>query len=135
MIITHRTTGIAVSNSTGKEDIAVTVRDDDDDAGVTIDSDLGHIRENGGRDTYTVKLNSEPTANVIVDVVNESPTVATVSTQSLTFTPGNWKNSKSVTVTGVNDNVDYPSDRTARINHTVSGSGEYENPPIVGIVY
>ena len=133
MIITHRATRIAVVNGTGKEDIAVDVADDDDDAaGVTIDvSNLGHIRENGGRDTYTVKLDSEPTANVIVDVVNEDPTVATVSTQSLTFTPGNWDNPKSVTVTGVNDNVDSP-DRTASINHAVSDSGGYTmNTPIV----
>ena len=128
VIITHNaaTTGIATANATGEENIQVTVSNATDDAaGVTIDtSDLGSIRENGGRGTYTVKLNSEPTASVIVDVINKNPTFATVSTQSLTFTPGNWKYPKPVTVIGINNNV-YSGSRMATIEHAIRGSGEY----------
>ena len=95
---------------------------------MTIDvSGLGNIRENGGLDTYSVKLNSEPISNVVVRVLNRSPGVATVSPKSLTFTPINWDLPRTVTVAGVNDNVDNGSSRSATIYHDVSGMNEYNN--------
>ena len=132
VIITHSASGIKkldgndANPHTGKENIQVTVSNQVDASGVTIDiSDLGHIKENGGSDTYKVKLNSEPTSDVIVRVVNKSPEVVKVSPKLLTFTPGNWKSPKTVSVTGINDDVDNGRDRTATISHDVSGVNEY----------
>ena len=125
--ITHTTSGALDADKTGKYNIKVTViNESGDDVGVTIDdSGLRPVRENGGRDTYSVKLDSEPTSNVIVRVLNSSPKVATVSPRSLTFTSGNWKSPRTVTVTGVNDDVDNDVNRTATITHDVSGMNEY----------
>ena len=125
--ITHTTRGDLGDDETGKHNIKVMVTNEDGDmAGVTIDeSGLKPIKENGGRDTYSVKLDSEPTSNVIVLMLNSSPKVATVSPRSLTFTSGNWKSPRTVTVTGVNDDVDNGVTRSATITHDVSGMGEY----------
>ncbi len=135
VIITHRASGIPADSGTGRHDIVVSVTNNSDPStgdvdapDVTIDtSGLDPIREMGGRDTYTVKIDSEPTADVIVDVVNPEPATVTVSPQSLTFTSGNWRSPKSVTVTGVNDDEDNSGDRReVTITHAVrGGSAEY----------
>ena len=50
--------------------------------------------------------------------------VATVAPTSLTFSTTNWKTKQTVTVTGVDDEVDNASDRTTTISHRASG-GDY----------
>ena len=86
------------------------------------------VSENRGRDTYTVNLMSEPTANVIVDLRNATPAVATVSPQSLTFTPRSWKTPRTVIVTGMNDDVDNTPNRQITItHHIVMGEAEEYN--------
>ncbi|MFV1967150.1 MAG: hypothetical protein ACC628_17110, partial [Pirellulaceae bacterium] len=51
-------------------------------------------------------LNSEPTANVTIDFSSSDTTEGTVSPTSLSFQPGDWKMPKTVTVTGVDDDLD-----------------------------
>ena len=78
----------------------------------------------GQTDSYTVRLNSEPTDNVIVDVASGDTNGATVSPPSLTFTPTNWNKDQTVTVAGVNDRVTNAGDsRTVTITHTPRGGG------------
>ena len=78
----------------------------------------------GQTDSYSVRLNSEPTDNVVVDVVSGDISGATVSPASLTFTPTNWNKNQTVTVSGVNDSVTNDGDsRTVTITHTPSGGG------------
>ena len=63
--------------------------------------------EAGGTATFTVVLNSQPTADVTIGTAaRATPTEGTVSAASLTFTAGNWNTPQTVTVTGVNDVVD-----------------------------
>ena len=62
--------------------------------------------EAGGTVTFTVRLNSQPTGNVTIPVSSSDTTEGTVSPASLTFTSANWNTAQTVTVTGVNDNVD-----------------------------
>ncbi|MFN9437240.1 MAG: S8 family serine peptidase, partial [Planctomycetota bacterium] len=80
---------------------------DDDTAGITVSAPSGTTTtEAGGTVTFTVRLNSEPTANVTIPVSSNDTTEGTVSTASLVFTPANWNTAQTVTVTGVNDNID-----------------------------
>ena len=73
----------------------------------------------GGTNTYTVKLNSRPSADVTVTPASSAVAKATVS-GALTFTPSEWNTPKTVTVTGVED-ADAANDR-ATIRHTASSS-------------
>src|SRR5207248_2293982 len=55
--------------------------------------------------TFTVVLNSQPTANVSIGVSSSNTAEGTVSPASLTFTSANWNTPQTITVTGVNDFV------------------------------
>jgi large repetitive protein len=87
-------------------DVSV-VNDDNDTAGfTTTPAGTVTVTEAGGTGTVTVKLNSQPTANVVVPVSSSNTAEGTVSPTSLTFTTANWNTAQSITVTGVNDDVD-----------------------------
>ena len=53
--------------------------------------------------TFTVVLDTQPTANVTIDLSSDNTNEGTVSTGSLTFTPTDWDVEQTVTVTGVDD--------------------------------
>ena len=59
--------------------------------------------EAGGAATFTVVLNSQPTADVTVVLSSGDATEGTVAPASLTFTPANWNTPQAATVTGVDD--------------------------------
>ena len=98
---------------------------DDDSAGVTVSPTAVTVEENGGTDSFTVVLTSEPTANVTIAVSSSDTGAATVSPMSLTFTSSNWSSPRTVTVTGVNDPLGN-ADHSATITHLVSSSGGYD---------
>ena len=75
-------------------------------AGFTVSSISGNTTEAGGTATFTVKLSSQPTANVTIGVSSSDTGEGTVSPSSLTFTSSNWNANQTVTVTGVNDSLD-----------------------------
>src|SRR5439155_1454207 len=54
--------------------------------------------EGGGTATFTVVLDSQPSANVTIGLSSNDLTEGTVSPASLTFTPGNWNVAQTVTV-------------------------------------
>src|SRR5262249_28333500 len=60
------------------------------------------VSESGFQTTYKVSLYSQPTANVHV-VISVLPAIATVSPTSLDFTPMNWAEPQTMTVTGLDD--------------------------------
>ena len=94
---------------------------DDDDRGVTVSPTKLEVTE-GGRETYTVVLRSEPTGDVTVETAASGDEDVTVSPESLTFTNSNWATRQTVTVSADED-VDGDDD-TAEITHTVGG-GDY----------
>ena len=96
---------------------------DDDAAGVTVSRAAVTVEENGGKDSFTMVLTSEPTANVTIAVSSSDTGAATVSPMSLTFTSSNWSSPRTVTVTGVNDPLGN-ADRSATITQVVSGGGD-----------
>jgi hypothetical protein len=86
-------------------DVSV-VNADNDTAGIAVAPTTGLVTsESGGVATFTVKLTSQPLANVVVPVASNNTAEGTVSTPSLTFTAANWNVAQTVTVTGVDDLV------------------------------
>ena len=82
---------------------------DDETSGITVSPISGPTTEAGGTATFTVVLNTQPTASVTIGLTSSDVTEGTVSPASLTFTPsgaGLWSTPQTVTVTGVDDAVD-----------------------------
>ena len=85
---------------------------DNDVAGFVIDDGDGNmdVNESGSiTDSFTVRLSSQPVTNDVVIPISSSNTgTATVSQSSLTFGVFNWDTPQSVTVTGVDNDIDAP---------------------------
>ncbi len=79
---------------------------DDDDAGITLTPTALTVDEAGGASSFTVALESEPESDVTIDVASADTGEAELDLTSLTFTPGDWNAEQTVTVTGVNDDMD-----------------------------
>lgn len=79
---------------------------DDETVGVTVMPTTGlSTSETGTTDTFTVVLNSQPSASVSISVASDTPSEGVASPASLTFMTGNWNTPQTVTVTGVDDFV------------------------------
>ena len=76
----------------------------------------------GGSGTYTVVLDTQPSGDVTVTIVDPADnTDVTAEPDALTFTTTNWNLAQTVTVSTVQD-ADTDDD-TATVTHTVSGYG------------
>ena len=75
--------------------------------GVTIVESNGETRvsETGTSDSFTVVLDHEPSTDVVIAITGGDTEEAVVNEDALTFTPDNWDQPQSVTVTGINDSV------------------------------
>ncbi|MBI1314162.1 hypothetical protein GC176_22945 [bacterium] len=80
---------------------------DNDVAGFTVTESSGttSVGESGTTDTFTVVLNAQPLSDVVFTVGGSNSDEATVNVSTLTFTPGNWDQPQTVTVTGVDDDT------------------------------
>ncbi len=74
--------------------------------GITVSSISGNTTEADGTATFTVVLTSEPTSNITIPLSSSDTTEGTVVPTRLTFTPANWNVAQTVSVTGVDDNID-----------------------------
>lgn len=76
---------------------------DNDNAGVNIVASGGDttVVEGGATDTVDISLRQQPAANVTINLTASSQ--ALVAPTTLTFTPANWNNAQTVTVTAIND--------------------------------
>ena len=96
---------------------------DDDTAGVTVAADtplaVSEAEGDGHTATYTVVLDSQPTADVTVTPTSADPTAASVSA-ALTFGPDNWDQPQTITVTAVND--EDKVHETLSISHVVTSA-------------
>jgi uncharacterized repeat protein (TIGR01451 family) len=105
-IVTKVISSDSLYNNITADDVGVT-NTDDDTAGVTVDPASGLVTtEAGDTASFTVVLDSEPTGTVTVTVASSDTGEGTVSPAQLTFNAGNWDTAQTVTVTGVNDDVD-----------------------------
>ena len=80
---------------------------DNDEAGITVSSISRHTNEAGQTATFTIRLNTEPVADVSFDLTTSDATEGTVtSAGTITFTPSNWDTDQTITITGVDDVID-----------------------------
>ena len=126
--IAHTASGGDYGAVTGEVTVAVT---DDDTRGLAISVNQVEVTEADGDEhakTYTVALTSQPTAEVTVKLSSGNTDAATVSPAKLTFTVTKWSAPQTVTVTGVDDEIDQTGDfgyRYTDISHAASG-GDYD---------
>ena len=114
--------GIGYTVNENRKTTTVTIRDDDT-RGLTFRRRWADVDE-GGNETYTLRLSSQPTAAVTVNIASDNPDV-TVSPTSLTFNPSGsdlWSATQTVTVSAAQDND--AVDDEATLTHTTSG-GDY----------
>ena len=118
VIAAAATTGWVKTGDGG--DTAVVTIVDNDTAGVTVSEARPLAVSEGGSATYTVVLNSRPTANVTVTAVSGDIGAATVNPASHTFSPSEWDRAKTFTVGGVSD--DDTNDERVGIGHRVTSA-------------
>ena len=108
-------------NSCGtKCEVTVTITDDDT-AGVTVSKTALTVTEQDTTgDSYTVVLDSQPTADVTITIGGHSGTDVTAAPSPLTFTPMNWATARTVTVTAADD-IDTATD-TVTLTHTATST-------------
>ena len=121
---------INASNAEIKDGKATGIITDDDVRGVTVTPTALMIRE-GGNARYAVVLDTEPTADVTVEIqVPEDAEVAVDGTE-LTFTADNWNTPQTVTVTAAQD-ADAVADDPVTLTHVVSG-GDYRSVTVASV--
>lgn len=107
--------------------ISITIIDDDI-PGFTVSHPSVTLNENGGTNTFTVLLSTQPLNDVVLTVSSNATGEAMVSPKILTFTSDNWNTPQIVTVTGVDDdipNIDHSAVVTVSVN-TGSSDATYQ---------
>ena len=95
----------------------------DDSASLVLSTTTIEVMEGAaGGATYTVRLGTEPSAEVTVTVSGQIGTDVSVDKATLTFTSDNWNTPQAVKVTAADDHD--TSDDAVTLAHTASG-GEY----------
>ena len=123
-------TGSPASYSVGTPASAMVTVEDNDTRGVTVSATALTVNEDT-TGTYTVVLDSQPTANVTVTPSRTGSSDVTFSPPTLTFTALNWNTVQPVTVTAAQDN-DAVND-SATISHAVTG-GDYAGVTVESVV-
>ena len=117
-------------NNLKRSDVSVT-NNDNDSAGVKIlplpsTTPAVTTEKSAGSATFSVALNSQPTADVTFTVSSLDTTEGTVMPGTLKFTTANWKMPQVVTVTGVNDDLaDGDQQYTVRLSNASSTDPGY----------
>ena len=81
---------------------ATVTESDNDTAGFTL-SETALTVEEGGSDTYTIRLATQPTATVTVTVAATGDTSITVPSDTLTFSTTTWSTPQTVIVSAAED--------------------------------
>ena len=115
--------------------------------GVTVTPTTGlTVSENGTVTTFSMYLNSKPTADVAIDITSLSPAEAMVSKNNSTynnvevlkFTSANWNVPQTIYVKGQNDAfADGNINVTIQSSNTISADAEYDdtiNPDDVSVL-
>ena len=123
----------ASGNSCGSKCTVTVTITDNDTAGVTVSkSALTVTEQDTSGDTYTVVLDSQPTADVTISVGGQSGTDVTAAPTPMTFTTLNWNTAQTVTVTG-DDDADLTNDMVSLTHNAASSDGDYQGIGIAGV--
>ena len=107
----------------GLSDNVTVTTTDNDTVGLVLSGTNATVSENRTTSTFTVQLNSAPTADVTLSLSDNDTTEVLASPTTLTFSSGNWSTSQVITLTGVDDNVSDGSQSTL-LTLTPSSSGD-----------
>ncbi len=123
-------------NGYNPDDVYVT-NIDDDTPGITVSSSGSlTVSESGSTDSFSIVLNSKPTADVTIGLSTSDLSEGSPNPASLTFTTSNWSTQQTVTINPANDDVD-DDDRPFSIvtSAAVSGDENYNgiNPDDVSV--
>jgi len=108
---------------------------DNEAAGVTVLPTLLTIDEGASR-TFTVVLNLQPTSDVIINLRSSDTSRGRIDKTRLTFTPINWDQPQTVTVTATDDIIDNADQQfTIEIDQAISSDPQYstQNPTDVTV--
>ena len=102
-------------------------------AGITVSTAALTVTEQDSTgDGYTVVLDTEPTADVVVTVAGHAGTDVTANPTALTFTMSNWETAQTVTVTA-DDDADTTDDSVALTHSAASADSGYNGIAIAGV--
>jgi hypothetical protein len=96
--------------------------------------------EDGSGNSFSLRLNSEPNGDVVIDVVSSDPTEGIVDTSVLIFSNLNWGTDQTVNITGVDDDIadgdqDYTIELTVNAGSTTDTSGYSSlDPPDIPVI-
>ena len=93
---------------------------------------LAVTEEDTAVDSYTVVLDSQPTADVTVTVAGHSGTDVTPNPATLTFSTTNWNTARTVTVTAGND-TDTTDDEVTLTHSATSADSDYSGISIANV--
>jgi hypothetical protein len=113
--------GIALNPQYTRAEIAAAILVDPVDGLIT--------DENGGTDTFTIQLDSQPTSKVTITITSSIPSEGQVSTETVPFTQGNWNNLKTITVTGIPDGIE-----DGDVLYEITGTATSDDPEFEGVV-
>ena len=118
---------VRVSGTTAVTDLTVAGTDlvivEDDTRGISAEPPALSVDEGDAAGaTYEVSLDTVPTGNVTVTVAPEAGTDVRAAPATLTFTPTDWGNGQTVTITAVDDD-DSTVDLPAVVTHSAAGGG------------
>jgi hypothetical protein len=117
--ITQRVSSLdADYNGLTLPDIEVAITDNDS-VGVTLiqSNETTLVSEAGLTDSYAVVLDSQPTAAVTITLTPDDQ--ATLDKTTLIFTPTNWDQAQTVTVTAIDDSM-VEADHSSTLRHTIT---------------
>ena len=105
---------------------------DDDSAGVNISPSSVEVEEAGATAVYSVVLQSQPVAQVAIDIMADS--AVTTSQNRLLFDSLNWQMVQTVTVTAIDDRI-FEGIQESIIRHTVQSTDpNYDNTTVADVV-
>ena len=124
------TSSANVWNTLSLDNKTITVTNTDNDtASVLIDnSTTKNVSEFLNSAYILVTLATIPSSNVILPVSSDNTTQGTVSPAALVITPSNWNTPNTVTVTGVDDDInDGTSFFNIKFSNSISTDSKYDN--------
>ncbi len=123
----------ADGNSCGSACTVTVIITDDDTANVTVSkAALTVTEEDTTGDTYTIVLDSQPTADVTITVGGHAGSDVTPAPVTLTFTTVNWQTAQTVTVTAGND-TDTTNDTVSLTHSAASTDSAYQSITIADV--
>jgi hypothetical protein len=131
--VTYRVSGLASSTDAAYQglamgDVEVVNNDNGDVAGVAV-SPAGGLTttEWGSTATFTVRLDTQPVTDVTIGLSSSDLGEGTVAPASLTFTAGNWATPQTVTLTGIDDQLDDGDEPYTIITAATSSDAKYNH--------